>query len=162
LKINLGLRKINLSHNNIDDRGVKVFAAVLETNRTIEQIDLQDNKIGNDGAVAMFKALTPTKKGYQRTVNRGKERRCGVSTLDLKLNFIGERGGQALGQALRSNRTLMEIDLDRNRIGDQGAFAIGSALQINRTIKRVNLNDNHIGDQGAFALTVIARCHRKI
>lgn len=51
------------------------------------------------------------------------------------------------------NRSATSIDLTGNKIGDAGADAIGTALRMNRSITSINLSyNNRIGDEGGRSI----------
>ncbi|AIK95649.1 hypothetical protein [Candidatus Odyssella acanthamoebae] len=72
-------------------------------------------------------------------------------------NQIGDTGGTALGEALKTNTTLTFLDLGnkdwgKNKIGNRGGTALGEALKINTTLTYLDLGDNKISNSGVVAL----------
>ncbi|KAG0074772.1 hypothetical protein BGZ92_003201 [Podila epicladia] len=75
-----------------------------------------------------------------------------LTTFDLRCNSIGDDGGQALGEALKTNSTLATLNVQDNSIGDKGGKALGEALKTNSTLATLDLRDNSIRDNGGQAL----------
>ena len=68
------------------------------------------------------------------------------------VGFIGDKGAEALAQALKENKHLHTMNLRGNRIGDLGAGALGGMLRKNRTLRNLNLDGNAITKQGAIKI----------
>ncbi|CAF0793375.1 unnamed protein product [Adineta steineri] len=75
-----------------------------------------------------------------------------LTQINLSDNGIGDEGAQALGQALQKSITLTQLNLSKNQIGYKGGQALGEALQRNTTLTQLNLHNNQIGDKGTQAL----------
>ncbi|KAF8925557.1 hypothetical protein BGZ47_003198, partial [Haplosporangium gracile] len=75
-----------------------------------------------------------------------------VAFLDLRSNFIGPNGAQALSEALKTNSTLTSLNLN-NSIEDNGAVALSEALKTNSTLTELSLMHNWIGENGAQVLS---------
>ena len=60
-----------------------------------------------------------------------------VKFLDLSMNALRDRGGCAIGSALRYNTGLTELDLTQNSIGEKGGMVIADALKENKTLDTV-------------------------
>ncbi|KJE96276.1 hypothetical protein CAOG_06619 [Capsaspora owczarzaki ATCC 30864] len=134
LKVNTKLIFLSLSTNPI---AAVTIADLLRVNKTIQNLFLQENQIGDADAVAIADALK-----VNTTLN----------DLDLKVNQIGDAGAVAIADALKLNMTLKKLRLDENQIGDAGAVAIANALKLNTTLARLLLVENQIGKAGAQAI----------
>ena len=77
---------IDLSGNNIGDKGIKVLAKTLENNKTIHTIDLFNNNIGVEGIKVLAKTLENNKT---------------IHTINLSYNSIGDEGIKALAKAIK-------------------------------------------------------------
>ena len=66
------------------------------------------------------------------------------TTLDLQSNGLGDAGGAALGEALKTNTTLTTLDLQSNGFGDAGGAALGEALKTNTTLTKLDLRNNAV------------------
>ena len=85
---------------------------------------LYDNNIGDQGAIAIAKAL---------------EVNASLKILVLENNNIGDDGAKALASALEVNASLKTLDLRVNKIGDAGATAIANAIAVNASLKLESL-----------------------
>lgn len=74
-----------------------------------------------------------------------------VTSLDLRHNYIGNAGAEALAEVLQYNTTLTHLDLRDNQISDRGAAALATAIIDNTTLTDLDLWANNIGDDGAVA-----------
>lgn len=59
------------------------------------------------------------------------------------MNGFAQDGSEAMGKALKNNRTLLELDLSHNRIPEAGAVAISQGLQHNDTLKVLRVSSYH-------------------
>ncbi|KAF9110697.1 hypothetical protein BGX30_007888, partial [Mortierella sp. GBA39] len=108
--------------------------SIIVANSTLFTLNLDDNKIGDNGAVALSEALKTNST---------------MTTLNLRHNRIEDNGAVALSEALKTNSTLTTLDLYYNSIGDNGAVALSQALKTNLTLTTLNLGSNGIGENGA-------------
>jgi hypothetical protein len=110
-------------------------------NRTLGELDLQVNRLGERGAVALGAALALCT--------------CPLTSLDLRENRIGDKGAAAIGEALGCNVRLRALRLAHNSIGDSGALAIAAGLGRaagSSPLQGLDLSHGSIGDAGATAL----------
>ena len=75
-----------------------------------------------------------------------------VKFLDLSMNALRDRGGCAIGSALRYNTGLTELDITENSIGEKGGMVIADALKENKILDTLTLNNNPVGPRGGRAL----------
>lgn len=57
------------------------------------------------------------------------------------MNGFGLEGAEAIGKALKNNRTLFELDISHNRVPLEGAIAIAHGLQTNDILKKLKVRD---------------------
>jgi Ran GTPase-activating protein (RanGAP) involved in mRNA processing and transport len=100
----------------------------------VHTINLEENQIGDSGAVKLAKNLQGTR----------------VHTIDLKYNEIGDSGATEVVKNLQGTR-VHTIDLGYNRIGDSGAVKLAKNLQ-GTSVHTIDLSENEIGDSGAAEL----------
>jgi hypothetical protein len=85
---------------------------------------------------------------------------CRLTSLDVGGNRFGNDGAEALGRALRVNRTLTKLRMDDNGVGTIGLKAIRGALYGNQKLSDLLLPDNDIAAElarlGETYLTSIA------
>ena len=74
----------------------------------------------------------------------------------IELNFfyanMRDKGAELFADALRRNTSLTRLSLWNCRIEDVGAKALADALKTNPSLVMLDLWRNHIGDEGALAL----------
>lgn len=112
-----------------------LLADGLRHSRTLRELYLFGNRVGDEGAVALASVLALKSSD-----------KCPLHTLVLAENGIGDAGAQALASALAMNPlcTLDCLDLGGNRIGDAGAAALAVAIGANSRLKDLFLWHNSI------------------
>jgi len=139
------IRWLQLDQNDFTDTTAAVLADALTEHPSLQSLDLDCNRIGDKGMVALSKVLQAQKSKLQE--------------LHLHLNSVGSAGATSLSIALVPNRTLRVLSLAGNKlIGPEGALAIGRAIQVNKALMSLSLHACYIGNPGAehiaSALTV--------
>ena len=56
------------------------------------------------------------------------------------MNGFGVEGAKAIGTALKSNRTLLELDLSHNRVPEEGATEIAQGMRENDVLQILKVN----------------------
>ena len=100
------LTVLNLQNTSISSSCVITLAEALQSNRTLQRLDLSENEIGYLGAAALAQAL---KKNQTLT------------HLQLSGNKIGDSGAKEFVEALQCNETFIFLDLNGNPISWLGA-----------------------------------------
>ena len=126
-------------------------------NKTISQLDLSHNRIGNTGAMKIAKFLTHTQIlthldlgdnniSYQgsRFLSQGIANNNSLRVLSLYLNWIDDKGGMKFCQELKgNNKTLLELNLRGNSL--QGEFARALAeLILDTNLTKIDISCNLI------------------
>jgi Ran GTPase-activating protein (RanGAP) involved in mRNA processing and transport len=93
---------------------------VLQKNTTLKELNLRNNRIGDEGGKAIGKALevSPVFRVLFPCS-------CAVTRLPLLVTHV-----TSVILVLQENTTLKELDLEDNKIGDEGGKAIGKALEV--------------------------------
>ncbi|XP_029603877.1 protein NLRC3-like [Salmo trutta] len=159
---NSPLRELDLSNNDLGDRGVKLLcvgltsplcniqtlvlgqcgltegccsdlASVLSSpNSQLKQLELRDNDLQDSGVTLLSAGL--------------EDPDCKLHTLGLSGCLVTEEGCAALSSALRSNPShLKELDLSYNHPGDSAGGLLSAAL-VDPTYKLMKLNVDHGGE----------------
>ncbi|XP_055767209.1 uncharacterized protein LOC129842605 [Salvelinus fontinalis] len=159
---NSPLRELDLSYNDLEDRGVELLcvgltsplcniqtlvlgqcgltegccsdlASVLSSpNSQLKQLELRDNDLQDSGVTLLSAGLEDP--DYK------------LHTLGLSGCLVTEEGCAALSSALRSNPShLKELDLSYNHPGDSAGGLLSAAL-VDPTYKRMKLNVDHGGE----------------
>lgn len=58
-----------------------------------------------------------------------------LKQLDLSWNGFGNEGALAMGEALKSNNTLVHLNLNNNRITNEGVSMLCRGLEFNDTLR---------------------------
>ena len=169
------VRTLNMTTNNITERGAATLAEMLKENRTLEQLDVNHNSIGDGGATALAEMLKENRTLQQLNVSLNsigvggatalaemlKENRT-LQQLNVMHNSIGVGGASALAEMLKENRTLQQLDVNLNSIGVGGATALAEMLKENRTLQQLDVSGNSIGEGGATALAEMLKENRTL
>ena len=123
------LEVLNAKMNNIGPKGAASIATLIDKIDTLEQIQLNRNRISNDGAFHIARAIASSKN-----------RSC-LRMLRLSYNSIGDAGASGLANAVRGS-LLSSLQLSMNRITDVGAIALFNALPSMKSLKTLYLNGN--------------------
>ena len=138
LKACKSLVSLNIGGNMFEPLDMKILVeAVLVSNLKI--LNLADNVIGNDGAIAISELLAND---------------CIIEQLNLKNNSIGVKGGKSIFTSLYSNFHLMKLDLSLNPI-KYFAEDTSYALENNYCLKDLNLSDCSLRYQTIHILSKI-------
>jgi hypothetical protein len=137
LRSNRTLEELYAGKHRIRDQGAANIAQYLEDNASLKVLDLRANDISIAGAEAL--AILLMKGG------------CALSKLNLSNNKIQDQGAQALGVALRTCRTLVDLDVRNNRINNTGLLAIADAMMVNTSMQRLQVFGNEFQEPSADA-----------
>ena len=134
------LTSLNLSGNNITDKGVKLLSEVLVNNNKLRRLNLNDNNITDKGVKLLSEGL----------VNNNKLR-----SLNLSFNNITDKGVKLLSEGLVNNNKLHSLDLSFNNITDKGVKLLSEVLVNNNKLHSLNLRGNNITDKGVKFLSEV-------
>ncbi|WP_425364659.1 hypothetical protein [Candidatus Tisiphia endosymbiont of Mystacides longicornis] len=101
MRAGVDIKKIDLYKSGIGNEEVKLLLQALEKyNNTVTEIDLDGNRITNEGAGLIAHFL---------------EENSSVTYIDLSNNKIGDEGARLILKAIRKNNTLTKINLHNNK-----------------------------------------------
>ncbi|KAH7031781.1 hypothetical protein BKA57DRAFT_401057 [Linnemannia elongata] len=100
LEKNTDLQELNLARNKMTDQDIDVICKALANNRGLKVLDFSLNSFGEHGTRAIAALLA----GDSTT-----EDGVGLREIDLSDNELTEEGGMAIGQALKTNKTLQRL-----------------------------------------------------
>ncbi|KAG9465554.1 hypothetical protein GDO78_018099 [Eleutherodactylus coqui] len=127
---------LDLSHNQISDRGARAVGKLLNQSQ-LQVLNLCNNNVRPHGAQAIAHALTKNST---------------LQILNLRLNHIGDEGGQALCNALQQNTSLQKIHIGSNELSEPTATVLAQVLSQNTSLRSVNISCNRIGLDGGKQL----------
>ncbi|KAJ3224687.1 hypothetical protein HK099_008072 [Clydaea vesicula] len=121
------LREINLSFNEIGDKGAMEIASYIKCDLTLEVLHLNSNNIGVEGGTAIAQALL---------INES------LFTLNIAYNHIKDEGGMEFASMLQINKKLCTLNLSGCSLNARSIIALSTVLQNNSTMKSITLTDN--------------------
>ena len=135
LGASLQIDTVAISRVKVDETLAVFLSNFLKTNTTVTTFTSTDSS--KDGAKSLAECLK-----YNTS----------LTTLDLRLNNIGDDGAAALAECLKHNTSLTTLYLHGNGIGDDGVAALAECLKYNKSLTTLDFCGNVIGDAGAVAL----------
>lgn len=130
LASNTSILVLNLSRNGIGGpENEKALCNLLSVNNTITELDLERNRIVDEGGC----------------IGQGLSANTSLRTLNCELNPIGEEeGAVAIGRALESNQILQHLllSIGHVRLGPIGIDCLFKALLVNRSLVRIGLHQS--------------------
>lgn len=166
------LRHLNVGSNGLGSEGCIMIADAVRFNRTLISLSLDMNEMGPKGATSMSAALVSNRHlnylylphnniGDQGLVEicESLKRNKSLIGLDLELNNIGSGqslvGMVALGEVLRTNRTLREINLAYNLFSGDAVSELMKGVAVNSTLESINFTNCGISTEGALAIAEV-------
>ena len=169
------LRSLNLECCEITDFGTNVIASALETNSTLQKVDISENDFGLAGAAALAHVLRTNSCLQELTLCQNNLTDACIeafadalrvnSTLrifNLALNDIMDHGAGRIAGALKHNSTLQDLDLSSNGIRNIGAVALSQALLNTSGLRKLKMSGNPIGLEGAESIARAMRTNSKL
>ena len=120
----------------IDRKGIEALSRALKLNKTVTDLDLGSNYIGED-----IEILSEAIK-----VNTSLVR------VDLSNNHISDEEIRSLAEALKHNKSISYLILNDNQISDEGIGYLAEALKFNQTISWLELINTELTKDGANVL----------
>ena len=164
LQINTNLRSLKLE--NILKEGVKTIFMVIQTSKTLTQLNLSRNQLSDDGAAAISDGLKSNGLLQELCVSQNEitdegakmiaeaiQVNTALQKLDISYNEISDDGAATISDGLKCNISLQELNMSYNKITNEGAKMIGEAIKENKTLQKLNIHENSISDDGATAIS---------
>lgn len=160
----LSLEELNLFGNKFTDVGCQTLAEAIIDHPTIHSLTLSNNdNIGDRGAISLSTLfprlidlhINGTNIGWEGVMpmaNQLRQKNNSLYKLSLEENNVGEKGAEAIGNALSTNESLHTLRLRFNNIGPRGIFALFTGLLTNTTLSNLMLSYNPIGKNGPFII----------
>ncbi|XP_078061057.1 NACHT, LRR and PYD domains-containing protein 3 [Mustelus asterias] len=130
------IRKLDLYGNALTDSCAEDLASALSTNRSLIDLNLGYNKLGDSGVKLLSVAL--------------RNPDCKIQKLDLYGNDLTDSCAEDLASALSTNRSLIDLYLGSNNLGDSGVKLLSVALRNpDCKIQKLDLGHNALTDSCA-------------
>ncbi|XP_072354288.1 NACHT, LRR and PYD domains-containing protein 3-like [Scyliorhinus torazame] len=114
-KMDCKIQELGLEENRLSDSCAEDLAFALSTNRSLKNLNLSNNKLG-DAAVRLLSVAL-----------RNPE--CKIQTLGLADVCLTVSCATVLVSILDTNQSLMDLNLSNNKLGDSGVKLLGEALR---------------------------------
>ena len=108
---------------------VILISAFLYHNTNLQQLDLSDNRICDDGAVAISECLK----------NNGT-----LQELNISHNKVSDNGIVNIGEALQRNTSLQILDISHNNLSNNIIFIFSNYLKEENTLHQLRISWNNI------------------
>ena len=131
------LKKVCLENNNIGDRGAVALSKALEDNDTLLSLHLENNNISRQGAYTLGEMISNKYK---------------LSKLNLNKNPIGDDGFGRIAKGIQDIETLRIITVASTLITHVSMPALATSLENKKFLTKLLLDNNKIGPQGATIL----------
>ncbi|XP_078057473.1 NACHT, LRR and PYD domains-containing protein 3-like [Mustelus asterias] len=165
------IQKLHLNGNDLSESCTEDLASALRTNRSLIDLNLSYNKLGDSGVKRLSVALSnPDCKmqkldpnGNNLTDSCAEDLTSVLSTnqslidLNLGCNKLGDSGAKLLSVALRNPDCKIQKLLFGNYLTDSCAKDLASALRTNQSLTDLNLGNNKLGDSGVKLLSMALR-----
>lgn len=152
---NLVNSEINLSYYCVDPRGVRAMAMALSNNRFVRKLILTDNFLSDDACYHLGQMLnsnttleelnlTGCRIGLSGLKKFGDTlyRNHTLKILNLSRNMLGDEGGQHLAKIIMYGMPVKILNLRKNDLGRAAAFALAEAFEFKDRITHLDLSAN--------------------
>ncbi|CAF0836502.1 unnamed protein product [Adineta ricciae] len=150
--IRSNLKILKLESNGITSEGAQYLAELVRCNRTLTELYLSQNRLGDVGVELLTNALNEDKRAHADHDNKDvAPKPSTLQHLYLGDNDITDIGIGYLANMLKSNRTLTWLWLSNNQITNPGLQILSSVLiNDNFTLQWLFLNSNKGIDDGSL------------
>ena len=136
--LNKTITQLDLSHNKIGQSGARKIAKYLLQSQILTHLNLGDNCINYEGSRYLCQALKVNKS---------------LVDLNLKLNRIDDKAGQKMCIDLRVKDSHLEtINLAANLLGNMFCESLSEYISYNTFIKKLDISSNQIDESNAATL----------
>lgn len=133
--INTTITCLDLSSNELNDRGGIYIARILKRNKTLKKIELDNNPLGPKTCQAFGESLKLNKSLVYLSLDSANL--CGPTLND-------SNGIKCLSDAIRCNNTLTSLNLWRTGIQSSAGAELASAIEENNSLLFCDMNHNGI------------------
>ncbi|XP_068947807.1 leucine-rich repeat-containing protein 74A [Petaurus breviceps papuanus] len=157
---------MNLNHHGLGPKGTKAIAIALVSNTTITRLELEDNWILEEGALALMQMLHENYYIQELNVSNNHldspgakiitdfllENTSSLWSIQLAGNNFNDETAQMFCNALTSNYRIKALDLSHNAFSEKGGEQLGHMLVLNEGLQTLDLSWNQLNLKGAVSL----------
>lgn len=166
---NSSIKSLNLCRCAISQNGANAIAKTLcSENCAIEDLDLSENRIGDEGCCAIMEALC-----HNKSVTKLHLHHCGICDDGIEaiakalqsdqgaflqylslgeIRYISMEWARSLADALAENSSLVEVHFSCGNLESEDCITLMEALSKNSSLKTIHFPCGRIGDEGAKAI----------
>jgi hypothetical protein len=139
---------LDLTYNDITQRGVSILADALCSNKYLEELNISHNSISDSGVGYLTSAINSSV----------------LKRVDLAVNDISDEGAKYLAEMLATNTNLLQLSLSQNQIGNYGTNLLANVLAHGNThLELLNLSGNRdISDESIDSLIDMMEHNRSL
>ncbi|XP_051901950.1 NACHT, LRR and PYD domains-containing protein 12-like [Pristis pectinata] len=153
------IQKLGFYNNGLTGSCIKDLVSSLNTNRSLTELDLGDNELGDYGVKLISAALRKPECKIKKleisaylasalSTNRS------LTELDMGGNDLGDSGVKLVSAALRNPESkIQKLWMDKNYLTDSCAEDLASVLVTNHSLTELDLGYNELGDSGMKLLS---------
>ena len=123
------IKFLDLSDNAFGPTAIPSFEFFLRTCTNLENLELENNGLGPEGAEMVCNALLQNDK-------------IKLKKLTINRNRLEEKGGMALADVIEKMKTFEHLEFYQNGISTSGMKKLFIALKENKNLKILKINDN--------------------
>ncbi|XP_067836550.1 NACHT, LRR and PYD domains-containing protein 3-like, partial [Heptranchias perlo] len=128
------IQELGLWDNDLTDSCTEDLSSALSTNRSLTDLNLGNNKLGDSGVKLLSAAL--------------RNPDCKIQKLHLDDVGLTDSCTDDLSSALSTNRSLTDLNLGSNSFTDRSVPALRSLILTRRSLKRIRLRGNLFSPNG--------------
>lgn len=122
------IKSIDISENDIGSTNFIILLPIFKSNNLIETVNVADTTIDGECAKQLCGIL--------------KELNFALKILQFRNSNLSDVGAEAISNLIAGHQTLVELEIFNCGIGEQGGNAIGNALKTNFCIEKLCIGDN--------------------
>ena len=156
---NNALKELNLSNNCIGNK-VQMLAEALQTNETLQKLDISNNNISDNDVETKINEVNNREhepiltSDNAVTVNTSRASMQIANIFQVnKLNIANNNlSSTVISSYIKNNAILQELDISGNAITNEGAVNIAKAITTNSVLHELNISKNYITTEGLLCL----------
>ena len=137
IRLDAPLTYLNLSYNNIGDKGASLLGSAIKWNTVLVYLDISWNSIRVEGA---------------RVLAEGLKMNTRLREVNISWNGLLDNGIASMQDALSCNQTLKVLDISSNCISNKGVASIAKFLRTNKCLEILKTGRNPFQSFGACIL----------